>query len=67
MLDSYWIRKKLEGYGDDTDSIRAFGLGVATQLCADVLAAGAPVPHFYTMNQAGLHCRDLATAGVVSL
>jgi methylenetetrahydrofolate reductase (NADPH) len=48
-----WIRKKLEGYGDDTDSIRDFGLDVVTRLCDDLLAAGAPGLHFYTMNQAG--------------
>lgn len=46
-----WIRKKLEGYGDDTDSIRAFGLDVVTKLCEDLLALGAPGLHFYTMNQ----------------
>ena len=49
-----WIRKKLEGYGDDTDSIRAFGLDVVTRLCDDLLSRGAPGLHFYTMNQAGL-------------
>jgi methylenetetrahydrofolate reductase (NADPH) len=49
-----WIRRKLEGYGDDTASIRAFGLDVVTQLCDDLLAAGAPGLHFYTMNTAGL-------------
>ncbi len=49
-----WIRKKLEGYGDDTDSIRAFGLDVVTKLCEDLLALGAPGLHFYTMNQSGL-------------
>ena len=52
-----WIRKKLEGYGDDTESIRAFGLDVITKLCEDLLKAGAPGLHFYTMNQA-----DLTTA-----
>ena len=52
-----WIRKKLEGYGDDTASIRAFGLDVITKLCEDLLKAGAPGLHFYTMNQA-----DLTTA-----
>lgn len=52
-----WIRKKLEGYGDDTDSIRAFGLEVVTRLCENLLKAGAPGLHFYTMNQA-----DLTTA-----
>jgi methylenetetrahydrofolate reductase (NADPH) len=49
-----WIRRKLEGYGDDTASIRAFGLDVVTGLCDDLLSAGAPGLHFYTMNQAGL-------------
>jgi len=49
-----WIRLKLEGYGDDTASIRAFGLDVVTRLCDDLLSAGAPGLHFYTMNQAGL-------------
>ena len=49
-----WMRKKLEGYGDDVDSIRAFGLDVVTRLCADLLDAGAPGLHFYTMNQADL-------------
>jgi methylenetetrahydrofolate reductase (NADPH) len=49
-----WIRKKLDGYGDDAAAIRAFGLDVVTELCADLLANGAPGLHFYTLNQAGL-------------
>lgn len=49
-----WMRRKLEGFGDDSDSIREFGLDVVTRLCEDLLAAGAPGLHFYTMNQAGL-------------
>jgi len=48
-----WLRKKLETYGDDLTSIRAFGLDVITDLCARLLAGGAPGLHFYTMNQAG--------------
>src|SRR5262249_39675621 len=47
-----WIRRKLEGYGDDTASIRAFGLDVVTDLCAGLLARGAPGLHFYTLNVA---------------
>ena len=57
-----WIRKKLEGYSDDTDSIRAFGLDVVTRLCEDLLKGGAPGLHFYTMNQSALTtaiCRRL--------
>lgn len=49
-----WIRKRLEGYGDDSASIRAFGLDVVTDLCDHLLSAGAPGLHFYTLNSAGL-------------
>lgn len=49
-----WIRKRLEGYGDDSASIRAFGLDVVTDLCDRLLCAGAPGLHFYTLNSAGL-------------
>jgi len=48
-----WLRKKLESYGDDLASIRAFGLDVVTDLCGRLLTGGAPGLHFYTMNQAG--------------
>jgi methylenetetrahydrofolate reductase (NADPH) len=47
-----WIRKRLEGFGDDLPSLRAFGLEVTTRLCEQLLAAGAPGLHFYTMNRA---------------
>jgi methylenetetrahydrofolate reductase (NADPH) len=49
-----WMRLKLEGYRDDSASIRAFGLDVVTALCAKLIAAGAPGLHFYTLNQAAL-------------
>ncbi len=49
-----WIRKRMEGYGDDNASIRAFGLEVVTAMCERLLAGGAPGLHFYTLNQAGL-------------
>lgn len=49
-----WIRRRLEGYGDDVASIRAFGLEVVTRMCASLLERGAPGLHFYTLNQAGL-------------
>ncbi|HXV09011.1 MAG TPA: methylenetetrahydrofolate reductase [NAD(P)H] [Burkholderiales bacterium] len=48
-----WIRRKLEGFGDDAASIRSFGLDVVTSLCDRLLRAGAPGLHFYTLNQAG--------------
>ena len=49
-----WMRKKLEGYGDDSESIRAFGLDVVTAMCEDLLKNGAPGLHFYTLNQGAL-------------
>ena len=49
-----WMRKKFESYGDDTDSIRAFGLDVVTELCERLLKGGAPGLHFYCMNQSAL-------------
>ncbi|MFW2438774.1 MAG: methylenetetrahydrofolate reductase [NAD(P)H] [Arenicellales bacterium] len=47
-----WIRKRLEAYGDDLESIRKFGLDVVTHLCEQLLAGGAPGLHFYSMNRA---------------
>ncbi|MET0217108.1 MAG: methylenetetrahydrofolate reductase [NAD(P)H] [Burkholderiales bacterium] len=49
-----WIRLRLQSFGDDVASIRAFGLDVVTELCDRLLTAGAPGLHFYTLNQAGL-------------
>ena len=46
-----WIRLRLQGFGDDSASIKAFGLDVVTDLCARLRAGGAPGLHFYTMNQ----------------
>jgi methylenetetrahydrofolate reductase (NADPH) len=47
-----WIRMRLQSFGDDTASIKAFGLDVVAQLCERLHNAGAPGFHFYTMNQA---------------
>ncbi len=47
-----WIRKQLEAYGDDSDSIAAFGTEVITDMCQRLLDGGAPGLHFYTLNQA---------------
>ena len=45
-----WIRKRLEAFGDDKDSIKAFGEDVISEMCHQLLEAGAPGLHFYTMN-----------------
>lgn len=46
-----WIRLRLQAFGDDTASIRAFGLDVVTHLCEQLRSQGVPGLHFYTMNQ----------------
>jgi len=55
-----WIRLRLQAYGDDLASIKAFGLEVVTDLCEQLMAAGVPSLHFYTMNQ------SVATAQILS-
>jgi len=60
-----WVALKMEGYMDDTASIRAFGLDVVSALCERLIAGGAPGLHFYTMNQADLTleiCRRIGVA-----
>lgn len=47
-----WIRKRLEAYGEDSASIRAFGEEVVTHMCTQLLEGGAPGLHFYTLNRA---------------
>ncbi len=48
-----WIRLRLQAFGDDVASIRAFGLDVVSELCEQLRTRGAPALHFYTMNQSG--------------
>jgi methylenetetrahydrofolate reductase (NADPH) len=47
-----WLSKRLEGFGDDLSSLRAFGTDVVTAMCARLLELGAPGLHFYTLNRA---------------
>ncbi len=58
-----WMRKTLEGYGDDVESVQAFGLDVVTQLCEKLVAGGAPGLHFYTLNQANASLEILKRLG----
>ena len=48
-----WMRKTMESFGDDNESVQAFGLDVVTQLCEKLLAGGAPGLHVYTLNHPG--------------
>ena len=47
-----WIAKRMQAYGDDADSVRAFGADVVAALCERLIAGGAPSLHFYTLNLA---------------
>ncbi len=62
-----WIRLRLQGFGDDSASIKAFGLDVVTDLCEQLRAGGAPGLHFYSMNQSAATleiCQRLGLGGV---
>ena len=58
-----WMRKTMEGFGDDTDSVQSFGRDVVTQLCEKLIAGGAPGLHFYTLNQANASLEILNRLG----
>lgn len=62
-----WMRRKFEGFGDDAESIRAFGLDVVTELCQRLIERGAPGLHFYSMNQAGLTLEICKRLGLVPI
>jgi methylenetetrahydrofolate reductase (NADPH) len=57
-----WIRLRLQSFGDDSASIRAFGVDVVADLCERLIRGGAPGLHFYTMNQSAA---TLAVAGQI--
>lgn len=60
-----WIRLRLQSFGDDTASIKAFGLEVVSDLCEQLRNGGAPGLHFYTMNQSAAVtaiCKNLGLA-----
>jgi methylenetetrahydrofolate reductase (NADPH) len=47
-----WIARRMQAYGDDTESVRAFGADVVAALCERLITGGAPSLHFYTLNLA---------------
>ena len=61
-----WMRRTFESYGDDAESVRAFGLDVVTALGERLVKAGAPGLHFYTLNQAGLTTEIVRRLGLAS-
>jgi methylenetetrahydrofolate reductase (NADPH) len=61
-----WVMLKMEGYMDDTASIRAFGLDVVTRLCERLIAGGVPGLHFYALNQSALVLEIARRLGLAS-
>jgi methylenetetrahydrofolate reductase (NADPH) len=62
-----WIRKRLVSYGDDVDSIQAFGLEVVYGLCQKLLDGGVPGLHFYTLNKAETTVKLVQLLGITSV
>ena len=62
-----WIRKRLESYQDDTQSIREFGAEVVYDLCERLMMGGAPGIHFYTLNKAEAAMEIVTMLGLISL
>jgi methylenetetrahydrofolate reductase (NADPH) len=58
-----WMRKTMEGFGDDQESVQKFGLDVVTRLCEKLIAGGVPGMHFYTLNQADASLEILKRLG----
>ncbi|HTH62456.1 MAG TPA: methylenetetrahydrofolate reductase [NAD(P)H] [Paraburkholderia sp.] len=59
-----WIAKRLESFGDDRESIRAFGLDVVADLCRRLVDAGVPGLHFYTLNNAAATVEIVKRIGI---
>lgn len=58
-----WLKMRLEEYGDDMASLRAFGIDVVSELCATLRNSGVPSLHFYTLNQAGVISKIIENVG----
>ena len=54
------LHRELHARGEDPEAVLDFGVAYATLQCAELLAAGAPGIHFYTLN------RSPATRAIVS-
>jgi len=60
------ILRRLDDLGDDDAAVAEFGIEHASRQCAELLAAGAPGIHFYTLNRARSTTRILQNLGRVA-
>lgn len=58
------LATRIEAVGDRPDEVRRIGVEVATQLCLDLLEAGAPGLHFYTLNRSTATREIYANLGI---
>jgi methylenetetrahydrofolate reductase (NADPH) len=57
------LASRLHAVADRPEEVRRIGVEHATQLCRDLLDAGAPGLHFYTMNRAAATLEVCANLG----
>jgi methylenetetrahydrofolate reductase (NADPH) len=58
------LRAKLDALGTDDEAAMKFGIEYATRQCAELLRAGAPGLHFYTLNRAPATVQVLKNLGL---
>jgi len=58
------LRAKLDALGDDDEAAMEFGIEYATRQCEELLRAGAPGLHFYTLNKAAATVQVLKNLGL---
>jgi methylenetetrahydrofolate reductase (NADPH) len=58
-----WLRLRLEAYGDDMASLRAYGADVVTEMCSKLIESGVKNMHFYTLNQANTISKIIQNLG----
>lgn len=59
------VLQRFQAVESDTNAVRALGIEIATQLCQELLAAGAPGLHFYTMNSSSATQEIYTNLGIV--